>query len=221
MSSLAQSLRASFSPPPAPALIGGVPADRLAGYMQAKSPLRVRMTVSPELAKHWLDTANTKNRNPIGDHWLEIAIDMEQGRWKFNGECLKFSSDGTLLDGQHRLMACTEANVPFDTDVMFGLDPGVLDTIDTNIKPRTAAHVAQMEGVENASGSAALAYLLLLPLPDAVRLGRASRFSPASSPCVTTCSARTMRNGPGSSSPNSLRVSTSAKPTPFMCCASG
>ncbi len=130
--------------------------------LKATTPIHVRMTIPPAIAKHWLETTNTKNRKPIDSHWLEIGIDMEQGRWKYNGATVKFGSDGVLLDGQHRLLACVEANVPFDTDVVFGLDPEVLDTIDTDILPRTAAHVAQMEGVENATASSAIAYLLLI-----------------------------------------------------------
>lgn len=129
--------------------------------LRATVPFRIRMAVTPDLAKRWLEV-NTKNRRPTDGHWLEIAIDMEQGRWKYNGEALKFGSDGVLLDGQHRLIACVESEMPFDTDVVFGLDPGVLDTIDTNVLPRTAAHIAQLEGVENATGSSALAYLLLV-----------------------------------------------------------
>jgi hypothetical protein len=129
--------------------------------LHASEPIRFRMLVTPEMAKRWLD-ANTKNRKPTDGHWLEIAIDMEQCRWKYNGASIKFGKDGVLLDGQHRLMACVESRTPFDTDVVFGLDPGVLDTIDTNVLPRTAAHIAQLEGVENATGSSALAYLLLV-----------------------------------------------------------
>jgi hypothetical protein len=134
----------------------------LDSLLRATTPIRIRIMVTPAIAKHWLDETNKKNRKPTDGHWLEIAIDMEQGRWKYNGETIKFGSDGVMLDGQHRLLACVEAGVPFDTDVIFGLDPGVLDTIDTDHLPRTAAHVAQMEGVENATGSAALAYLLLV-----------------------------------------------------------
>jgi hypothetical protein len=114
------------------------------------------------MAKHWLETANKKNRPMADGHWLEIAIDMEQGRWKYNGGAIRFGSDGVLLDGQHRLTACVEASVPFDTDVIFGLDPNVLDTIDVDVLPRTAGHIAHLEGVENANGSAAIAYLLLI-----------------------------------------------------------
>jgi hypothetical protein len=134
----------------------------LDSLLRATTPIHIRLAVTPAIAKYWLETANQKNRKPIDGHWLEIGIDMEQGRWKYNGATIKFGSDGVLLDGQHRLLACVEANVPFETDVVFGLDPSVLDTIDTDILPRTAAHVAQMEGIENATGSSAIAYLLLV-----------------------------------------------------------
>jgi hypothetical protein len=134
----------------------------LDSLLSATTPVRIRIMITPAIAKHWLETTNQKNRKKVDSHWLEIAIEMEEGRYKYNGFPILFGSDGVLLDGQHRLTACVEANVPFDTDVVFGLDPQVLDTIDTNIVPRTAAHVAQMEGVENAKGSSAIASLLLV-----------------------------------------------------------
>src|ERR1039458_6783003 len=113
----------------------------LDSLLNATTPVRIRVMVAPATAKHWLEIANKKNRKKVDGHWLEIAIEMEEGRYKYNGLPILFGSDGVLLDGQHRLTACVEAGVTFDTDVVFGLDPTVLDTIDTNVVPRTAAHV--------------------------------------------------------------------------------
>jgi len=72
-----------------------------------------------------------------------------------------FGSNGTLLNGQHRLRACTESEIAIDTDVIFGLNPEVMNTIDIG-KVRTAANIAHLEGVENASAACAAAHLILL-----------------------------------------------------------
>jgi hypothetical protein len=85
-----------------------------------------RMTVTPELAEQWLRN-NTHNRKLSETHALAYASDMEAGRWKYNYVPIIIASDGTLIDGQHRLMACTLARVPFVSDVVFGAD--VLGTI--------------------------------------------------------------------------------------------
>ena len=66
-----------------------------------------------------------------------------------------------LLDGQHRLMACVEAGVAFESDVVFGADPAIMDTIDTN-RIRTAGDMASLGGICNANAACALAKLLIV-----------------------------------------------------------
>lgn len=87
------------------------------------------VTVTPKLAKEWL-THNKCNRT-IREQWcLKLASDMRNGRWQFNGETIKFSISGDLLDGQHRLEACIRANVPFETVVVFNATDDCFRTID-------------------------------------------------------------------------------------------
>lgn len=126
-----------------------------------ETPARLRMTITPEQAQQWLETTNTRNRNMSETHWTQLALDMLEGRWRYNGDAIRFGADGVLLDGQHRLKACVEAKMPFETDVIFGLDPGVMSTID-HPKVRTAADIAHLNGVENAVKACALAHLLLI-----------------------------------------------------------
>ncbi|HWQ57349.1 MAG TPA: hypothetical protein VN442_26945 [Bryobacteraceae bacterium] len=94
-------------------------------------------------------------------HWTAIAVDMMEGRWRYNGDAIRFSSAGVLLDGQHRLRACVEAGLPFETDVVFGLDPTVMDTIDIG-RVRRASDLVSLKGVENATVACAAATLLLI-----------------------------------------------------------
>ncbi|MDP2620568.1 MAG: hypothetical protein Q8P46_10395, partial [Hyphomicrobiales bacterium] len=81
------------------------------------STTRTRCRITPELAREWLEKTNRKNR-PLSElKWTAYAVDMLEGRWQYNGDAIRFGSDGVLLDGQHRLMACVEAGIPFETDV--------------------------------------------------------------------------------------------------------
>jgi hypothetical protein len=121
---------------------------------------RVHMVITPLLAQVWLDSANLKNR-PLSENWyLQMACDMLDGRWLDNGDAIRFGSDGVLLDGQHRLRAVVECGIPLETDVIFGLDPQVLDSIDIG-KVRTSADVVHMGGVLNSTNACALAAMLL------------------------------------------------------------
>ena len=144
-----------------PASLGGNTTTDLASLLRATKPTRLRMLVTPTMAKHWLETANVKNRPLSEMHWMKIWLDIAEGRWQYNGEAISFGTNGALLNGQHRLQACAEGEIPIDTDVIFGLDPEVMNTIDIG-KVRTAANIAHLDGVENATAACAAAHLILL-----------------------------------------------------------
>lgn len=57
--------------------------------------------VSPELASEWLK-GNDFNRKLSPTITSRYADEMKNNRWAFTGDSIKFDSDGTLLDGQHR-----------------------------------------------------------------------------------------------------------------------
>jgi hypothetical protein len=118
------------------------------------------MQVTPEIAREWLER-NRHNR-PVSDSLvISYGLDMLEGRWQYNGDAIRFDTAGNLIDGQHRLKACLEAGVPFETDVIYGLAPEAIRTIDIG-KVRTAGHIAHLEGVENANLLCAIAGLIVL-----------------------------------------------------------
>ncbi len=102
-----------------------------------------KFTINPELAKKWIALNAKNNRNVNQARVEQYARDMKAGKWKFNGETIKFSVGGALLDGQHRLRACIQAEKSFDTYVMFGLDTEAILTIDGGM-PRTMAQMMVM-----------------------------------------------------------------------------
>lgn len=82
------------------------------------------MTVTPELAKKWLEK-NGVNRD-IRTKKVELyARDMLRGAWQTNGECIVFGEDGALKDGQHRLSAVVKANIPVAFLVVTGVENDV------------------------------------------------------------------------------------------------
>jgi hypothetical protein len=111
------------------------------------------MIVTPEYAASLLD-CNVKNRNLRLRTVDDYARVMAAGNWRDNGETIKIARDGTLIDGQHRLHACVKAGVSFKCLVVSNLDPVVQKTVDGGMK-RTAADVLSMEGIKNASITAA------------------------------------------------------------------
>lgn len=88
--------------------------------------------ITPEIAKAYL-VQNTHNRDVRKGVVSAYATDMRNGDWHWNGDSIRRSKDGTVLDGQHRLLACIEAGVPFRTLVIDGLPNETQDTMDTGI----------------------------------------------------------------------------------------
>lgn len=93
-------------------------------------------TITPEVAQTYL-TSNTGNR-PIHKRALaQYVDDIINRRWQTNGASIIFDINGTLVDGQHRLMAVVEANTPIDAVVVRGVPVGSFETIDIG-KARTS-----------------------------------------------------------------------------------
>jgi hypothetical protein len=106
-----------------------------------------RLMVTPEYAGSLL-AKNTKNRTVIKLHLRKIEEALRRGEWVFNGEPVIVSASGRVLDGQHRLMACLNTGIAFDTNVVFGVDESVFDTIDQG-SSRTIGNVLDVDGEEN------------------------------------------------------------------------
>ena len=110
-----------------------------------RAPIKLRTeTVTPAMAKAWLKK-NTKNRKVKKKIVARYAHQMKQGEWELTGEAICFSNQGILLNGQHRLWACIEADTPFQTAVARGVHPDALGKYDTGTT-RQASDVLQMEG---------------------------------------------------------------------------
>jgi hypothetical protein len=118
------------------------------------------VTITPARAKKLLG-ANTANRHLRPTVVTGYAAQMTAGEWQLNGDAIRIGDDGTLLDGQHRLTACVESGVPFDTILITGLPTEARPTIDTGVKRTVGDYLAHL-GHPNSTNLAAatkMAYL--------------------------------------------------------------
>lgn len=135
-------------------------------------------TVAPQDAKTML-LSNTKNR-PLRSKTLvaRIANDIKQGRWQLNGDTIRFSSDGVLLDGQHRLHAIIEAEQPVQTYIVRGLASESFETIDTNRASRSGGDILSIAGYKNCNTLSATASLVITYERTGDPLNPTIRFKP-------------------------------------------
>lgn len=101
-------------------------------------------TITPALAELYL-RRNTKNRNLRKGHVDDLVRDMRSGRYIMNGDTIRFSKSGTLIDGQHRLTAICISGIPQDIVVVRGLEEEAMRTIDAGVK-RTSGDRITLSG---------------------------------------------------------------------------
>jgi hypothetical protein len=103
--------------------------------------------ITPSDARTILE-GNTHNRPLSRSAIMRYANDMKNNSWKMNGETIKISLDGRVIDGQHRLCAVVHSGVTIISMVTYDLDFDVFDTVDSGAK-RTASDVFSVQGEKN------------------------------------------------------------------------
>jgi hypothetical protein len=130
-------------------------------------------TVTPAKAKKMLLT-NHANRRLTPGRVEQFVGAMQRGEWTLNGEPLQFNGDGTLLNGQHRLEALVQADMPQDFVIVRGVESDAQATMDQGQK-RSLTDILQMRGVKFSttialSARATLAYeRIQIPISMRVR----------------------------------------------------
>ena len=115
-------------------------------------------SVDPERAATML-AHNTRNRGLAKTVVNNYARQMSAGTWLVNGDALRFSSTGVLLDGQHRLAAVIESGVTIDVWVGRGFSDESQLTMDAQRK-RTAGDHLLLAGIPNGNKLASVARLV-------------------------------------------------------------
>jgi hypothetical protein len=111
--------------------------------------------VTPVMAREYL-SKNKKNR-PLSQFTVDrYAADMKAGLWETTSQAIGFDEDGDLQDGQHRLAAVIQSDIPLTTWVIRGLSKKAFVVLD-NGKQRTLGDVLAIEGHSHSNTIAAIA----------------------------------------------------------------
>lgn len=110
--------------------------------------------ITPAIAETMLGH-NTHNRPTRMPTVSAYAQDMAAGDWRWTGDPVRFAEDGTLLDGQHRLLAIVESGETIPLLILRGLANEAQEDMDRGV-PRKYADVLSLRGEVNAHGLAAL-----------------------------------------------------------------
>lgn len=123
-----------------------------------KEPWAEVVTITPPMAAAMMERNKDEeweNRPQSQRAIKRYVTAMARGAWKLTGETIIFSKGGKLLNGQHRLIACIQAGVGFQTFVVFGIDEDSFMYMDIGTK-RTAGHIFAINGVPNYNWAAAV-----------------------------------------------------------------
>ncbi len=118
------------------------------------------LEITPDIARMFLK-GNTRNRTVYPDIVDRYAAKMAAGKWRFTADPIRFDTIGTLIDGQHRLLACIAANATFTALVIRDLDPAIMEVIDSG-KKRTAGDALNMLRVPSGNNVASACRWLLV-----------------------------------------------------------
>lgn len=99
--------------------------------------------ITPERARELL-ARNTDNRRLRKGTVSSYARDMSSGNWRLTGAPIVLNGE-RLLDGQHRLQACVNAQSEFETAVLYDADENIHFAIDKGMK-RTIADELSWRG---------------------------------------------------------------------------
>lgn len=88
--------------------------------------------VTPDLARFFL-SRNVSNRRIRQFRIDNYAADMKAGDWHTQGAPVQFNKLGEMMDAQHRCLAIIMADVTVKLLVTGGLEPEVMDVLDTGL----------------------------------------------------------------------------------------
>lgn len=143
-------------------IVSANPDDVLISLFESASEKRrtlLRFEWTPELAEAALKF-NSRNRRIRKNYVEQLARTLRETGWAETHQGIAFSKDMVLVDGQHRLSAIIKAGVPARIDTTFGLEPGIIDVIDSHTK-RLPSDVLQINGIKNSNAIAAIVRVCL------------------------------------------------------------
>lgn len=124
-----------------------------------QTPTAIVSTITPAMASEMLALNIDKNRKLRKDRVSLYADHMRNGQWMLTGEPIIFS-EGQLINGQHRLMACVEAQTPFVSVIVRDVAEDAFTFIDSGL-PRSVADLVAHSGYKHANELAAASRLVI------------------------------------------------------------
>lgn len=93
-------------------------------------PVTAVETITPAVAREMLKN-NPRNRSMVKAHVAYFVRLILSGAFRVTNQGIGIATDGSIVDGQHRIAAIAEAGVPVLINVTRGLAPETIDAIDT------------------------------------------------------------------------------------------
>jgi hypothetical protein len=87
--------------------------------------------LTPQMAEDWLTNSIGHNRKLMDSHVDYLAGEMKAGRWRLTHQGIAFSTNGMLLDGQHRLWAVVMSGVTVPMRVFVNEPHEAMEVLDT------------------------------------------------------------------------------------------
>ena len=116
--------------------------------------------ITPEYSSELLKK-NDMNRRVNSKKVAEIASDMQNNNFMFNGASIVIADDGTLIDSQHRNLASIKSDECFPAIIVEGVPKDVVNTIDSG-RARTYSDRLRIRGYADASHLAATVGMMAL-----------------------------------------------------------
>ena len=116
--------------------------------------------ITPLIAKAMLEICNHRDRPLSPSRVKNIAAAIQRGEWCTNSDCIAFDVKGNRINGQHRLTAIIEANMPVPVLVGYNFPERAFMTTDIGAK-RTSADLAVIIGMKKHYTSVGAAINLL------------------------------------------------------------
>lgn len=111
------------------------------------TPVGAYEVVTPDVARAML-ALNKRNRNVIEARVAAYADAMRNGEWRITHQGIGIGADGELYDGQHRLLAVIQANVPVTIFVTRGLPTDARVAIDSGTTRSAVDNLSIVEGIK-------------------------------------------------------------------------
>lgn len=93
--------------------------------------------VTPTMAQSFL-AMNRNNRKVRKSHVNHLASQMKSGHFILTHQGIAFSSDGKLIDGQHRLKAIVQSNVSVPMMISYDVPEEAFPVVDGGVKRNVA-----------------------------------------------------------------------------------